>query len=249
MPSVQTSFITALAVVTVLGLSSCQPTPPEKAVLKDTMDKVSYSIGYNVGKKMSQGMKQDNVDIKPENLAKGLTDAFADTPAMTDAEMQSVMESFRKDMEAKTESANKTLGDKNSKEGSDFLSANKTKEGVKTTPSGLQYKVVSLGKGTKSPTLNDTVTANYRGTLVNGTEFDSSAKHGAPATFPVGKVIPGWTEVLQLMKEGDKFQVFIPASLAYGERSPSPLIGPNSTLIFDIELVSIEKNPPPAVGK
>ena len=263
MPSVEKTIITALAVATVMGITACQPPAPQKVTLKDIKDKRSYSIGFNIGKNISAGMKQEDVDVNPAVLAAGIQDAFeTSTPGkpgdttnvakqlMTEAEMQSVMADFQKEMQAKTQEKEakadaeaKVIGDQNIKEGADFLAANKTKEGVKTTASGLQYKIISHGKGTQSPKSTDTVTVNYRGTLINGTEFDSSAKQGKPVTFPVGQVIPGWTEVLQLMKEGDKFQVFIPSSLAYGEHSPSPDIGPNSTLIFDIELLGIEKTP------
>lgn len=210
---------------------------------KGESDRVSYSIGYNIGEKMCEGMRQDNVDVNPAILAKGLTDAFSNTPTMTDTERETVMKAFEKDLEAKSESAVKSLSDKASKEGADFLASNKIKDGVITTASGLQYKIVKKGNGTKSPTLNDEVTVNYKGTLIDGMEFDSSAKHGRSATFTVNKVIPGWIEVLQLMREGDKVQVFIPPNLAYGGSSPSPIIGPNSTLIFDIEMISINENP------
>jgi FKBP-type peptidyl-prolyl cis-trans isomerase FklB len=143
-------------------------------------------------------------------------------------------------MMAKMEVRQKTEGEKNAKEGEAFLASNAKKEGVKTTASGLQYKVIKSGTG-KTPKATDTVKVHYHGTLVDGSVFDSSVQRGEPATFPVDQVIPGWTEVLQLMKEGDKWQVYIPGKLAYGERSPSPKIGPNSTLVFDVELLSIEK--------
>jgi FKBP-type peptidyl-prolyl cis-trans isomerase len=130
-------------------------------------------------------------------------------------------------------------GEANKKDGDAFLAANKGKEGVVTLPSGLQYKILTAGKGPK-PTADDSVVCNYRGTLINGTEFDSSYKRGEPATFPVGGVIKGWTEALQLMPVGSKWQLFVPSDLAYGERGPSPEIGPNSTLIFEVELLSIQ---------
>jgi len=133
---------------------------------------------------------------------------------------------------------NKVLGEKNKKEGEAFLAENKKKEGVKTLPSGLQYRVIKEGTG-KSPKAADTVVCNYRGTLIDGTEFDSSYKRGEPATFPLNQIIPGWTEALQLMKEGAKWQLFIPANLAYGEQSTG-IIGPNSVLIFEIELISVK---------
>jgi FKBP-type peptidyl-prolyl cis-trans isomerase FklB len=133
----------------------------------------------------------------------------------------------------------KQLAEKNKKEGEAFLAANKTKEGIKTLPSGLQYKVIKEGTG-KTPTAEDTVVTNYRGTLTDGTEFDSSYKRGQPATFPVKGVIPGWTEALQLMKEGSKWELFIPSNLAYGEQGAGGVIGPNAALIFEIELISVK---------
>ena len=140
---------------------------------------------------------------------------------------------------AKMEVKQKSAGEKNIKDGEAFLAANAKKEGVKTTASGLQYKIIKSGKG-KSPKATDSVKVHYHGTLVDGTVFDSSVDRGEPITFATNEVIPGWTEALQLMKEGDKWQLVIPGKLAYGERSPSPKIGPNSTLIFDVELISVE---------
>lgn len=147
---------------------------------------------------------------------------------------------WQKDMMSKQAQSAKQMGDKNKKEGDNFLAANKNKEGVKTTASGLQYKIIKSGNG-PSPKAEDKVVCNYRGTLVDGTEFDNSAKRGGPATFPVTGVIPGWTEAIQMMKVGDKWQLFIPASLAYGEQGMGQQIPPNSTLIFEIELLSISK--------
>jgi FKBP-type peptidyl-prolyl cis-trans isomerase len=139
----------------------------------------------------------------------------------------------------KMQAKHKAAGDKNLKEGDDFLTANGKKEGVKTLPSGLQYKVIKSGTG-RSPKATDTVKVHYNGTLTDGTVFDSSVQRGEPATFPVNQVIPGWTEALQLMKEGDKWQLYIPSKLAYGEQGAGGKIGPNSALIFDVELLSIE---------
>jgi len=140
----------------------------------------------------------------------------------------------------KQEEETKKLGEKNRKEGEAFLAANKKKEGVKTLASGLQYKVIKPGTG-KKPKSTDTVTTHYRGTLIDGTEFDSSYNRGQPATFPVHGVIPGWTEALQLMEEGAKWQLFIPSKLGYGERGAGQAIGPNATLIFEVELVSVQE--------
>src|SRR5882757_8488148 len=158
---------------------------------------------------------------------------------MTDDEAKAVIVALQTDLHKKPEAAMQAAGEVNKKQGDAFLAANKTKEGVVTLPSGLQYKILTPGTGPK-PLATDSVVCNYRGTLIDGTEFDSSYKRGQPATFPVDKVIKGWTEAVQLMPVGSKWQLFIPPDLAYGERSPSPVIGVNSTLIFDIELLSIQ---------
>jgi len=156
---------------------------------------------------------------------------------LTDQEIQETMIAFQKEMMAKWEE----IGKKNKADGEAFLAGNKKKEGVKTLPDGLEYKVINAGTG-KKPKADDTVTVNYRGTLINGTEFDSSYKRGQPATFPVsGGMIKGWSEALQLMQEGAKWELFIPSNLAYGERGMGGIIGPNATLIFEVELVSIKE--------
>src|SRR5450432_1369845 len=173
-------------------------------------------------------------------VGKGLSDAFSGTkPLMYDDEMRQAMQTFQTDMQTKMMAKKKESGDKNKVTGEAFLAANKKKDGVITLPSGLQYKVITAGKGDK-PKATDTVETNYRGTLIDGTEFDSSYKRNQSATFPVGGVIPGWTEALQLMPVGSKWQLFVPATLAYGENAP-PEIGPDSTLIFEVELLSIKK--------
>ena len=205
--------------------------------LKDQKDKVSYSIGLQIGFNLSR----QKVDISPEVLASGIKDALAGKPQLNPDQIKEVMTNFEKDMEQKQKEA----GEKNKSEGTKFLDENKKKEGVKTTGSGLQYKVLKEGNGAQ-PKATDTVTVNYRGTLINGTEFDSSYKRGQPATFPVNGVIKGWTEALQLMKVGSKYQLFVPASLAYGERSVSPDLAANSTLIFEVELLDAKAAPPPA---
>lgn len=204
--------------------------------LKSQKDKVSYSIGIEIGK----NLKNQSTDLNPELLARGLQDAFSDKKALlTDEEMKEALISFQKEMMAKQQEAAKKLGEKNKAEGEAFLAENKKKEGITTLPSGLQYKVIKAGSG-KKPKATDTVTAHYQGTLINGTEFDSSYRRGQPVSFPVNGVIPGWSEALQLMEEGAKWQVFIPSNLAYGERGAGRDIGPNATLIFEIELVSVQ---------
>jgi len=228
-------WFVGLGIVTLFlaGQIGAQETP----VLKDQKDKVSYSIGMEIGK----NFKRQSVDVNPEFVARGVKDAFSDgKPLMTDEEMKEALMAFQKEMMAKQQEMAKQLGEKNQKEGEAFLAENKKKEGVITLPSGLQYKVIKAGSG-KKPKATDTVTVNYQGTLVNGTEFDSSYRRGQPVSFPVNGVIPGWTEALQLMEVGAKWQVVIPSSLAYGDRGAGPQIGPNSTLIFEIELISIQE--------
>ncbi len=205
--------------------------------LKDQKDKVSYSIGMNIGFNLSK----QKVDINPDILAAGIKDAVAGKPQLTQDQVKDVMAQFEKDMEQKQKQA----GEKNKADGAKFLEDNKKKPGVKTTSSGLQYKVEKEGTGAP-PKATDMVTVNYRGTLIDGTEFDSSYKRGQPATFPVNGVIKGWTEALQLMKVGSKYQLWIPSNLAYGERSVSPELGPNATLIFEVELTDAKAPPPPA---
>ena len=203
---------------------------------KDQKDKVSYSIGMQIGFNLGR----QKVDINPDVLAAGIKDALANKPLLTPDQVKDVMAQFEKDMEQKQ----KQLGEKNKTEGAKFLEDNKKKPDVKTTASGLQYKVIKDGTGTQ-PKATDMVTVNYRGTLIDGTEFDSSYKRGQPATFPVNGVIKGWTEALQLMKQGSKYQLFIPSGLAYGERAMGSDIGPNSTLIFEVELQEVKPPPTP----
>src|SRR6266567_6026457 len=205
--------------------------------LKDQKDKVSYSIGMNIGFNLSK----QKVDINPDILAAGIKDAIAGKPQLTQDQVKEVMAQFEKDMEQKQ----KQLGEKNKTDGAKFLEENKKKPGVKTTASGLQYKAEKEGTGAQ-PKATDMVTVNYRGTLIDGTEFDSSYKRGQPATFPVNGVIKGWTEALQLMKQGSKYQLVIPSNLAYGERAMGPDIGPNATLIFEVELQDVKPPPTPA---
>jgi len=229
-----------LKLIVVLGILFfvSQVSAEEKLVLKNQKDKVSYAIGLNIGRNLANDLKKQLIDIDSNLLTRGIQDALAGAkPLLTDQEIQETMVAFQKEMMAKWEE----VGKKNKVDGEAFLAENKKKEGVKTSPSGLQYKVIKAGTG-KKPKADDTVTVNYRGTLINGTEFDSSYKRGQPATFPVsGGIITGWTEALQLMGEGAKWELFIPSNLAYGERGTSGIIGPNTTLIFEIELVSIKQ--------
>ena len=227
--------ITTAALALGLLAGSASAADP-KMTLKDNKDKVSYSIGLNIGK----SMKQEGLDINPDALAAAMKDVFAGAkPQLTDEEVQAVMQEFQKEMMAKRMKGQQEGLTKNKAEGEKFLADNKKKEGIKTTASGLQYKVIKDGTG-KTPKATDTVSTHYRGTLISGKEFDSSYKRGEPAEFPVNGVIKGWTEALQLMKEGAKWQLFIPSELADGERGAGQDIGPNSTLIFDIELLSVK---------
>jgi len=199
----------------------------EKPVLKNPKEKVSYIIGMDIG----NNLKKQAIDADPNSLLRGIQDALSGAkPLLSQEEIQETMVAFQKEM-----------AEKQKQKGEAFLSENKKKEGVKTLPSGLQYKVIKAGTG-KKPKSNDTVTVNYRGTLIDGTEFDSSFRRGQPATFQVSGVIPGWTEAMQLMAEGAKWQLFVPPNLAYGERGAGGLIGPNATLIFEVELISVQEN-------
>jgi FKBP-type peptidyl-prolyl cis-trans isomerase FklB len=205
----------------------------EKVELKTDQEKNGYSVGYDIGRSLHRQL----ADVDAESMARGLKDAMGGAaPALPDQEMQQRFITVRQ------ESAKK-IAEKNKMDGEAFLAKNKGEKGVKTTASGLQYKVITAGKG-KQPTAEDTVTVNYRGTLIDGTEFDSSYKRNQPATFPVKGVIPGWTEALPLMKEGSKWMLYIPANLAYAERGAGNIIGPNSTLVFEVELLSIGKPTP-----
>ncbi len=208
-----------------------QPSP-----FASTKEKASYAIGISI----ARTLQRDGLEVDPTILMRGMQDALANGKLLlSDDEARAAITEFQQDARTKQEAKMKVAGDENKKEGDAFLAANKSKEGVVTLPSGLQYKVEKQGTGPK-PQATDTVECNYRGTLINGKEFDSSYKRGQTASFPVNGVIKGWTEVLQLMPVGSKYQVFIPADLAYGPRGAGPDIGPNATLIFEIELISIK---------
>jgi FKBP-type peptidyl-prolyl cis-trans isomerase FklB len=203
--------------------------------LKTQKDKFSYAIGV----KMGENFKKQSVPVDASILARGIRDAAAGKTLMTDEECQTAIQEVQKEMQAKMQEKAKEAGDANKKTGETFLAANKGKEGVVVLPSGLQYKILTAGTGPK-PTANDTVVCNYRGTLIDGKEFDSSYKRGQPATFAVTGVIKGWTEALQLMPVGSKWQLFIPSDMAYGDRGAGADIGPGATLIFEVELMSIQ---------
>jgi FKBP-type peptidyl-prolyl cis-trans isomerase FklB len=236
----RTATVLAWALALGLAASAQQPstqTPPAQAQdtspLKTPKDKASYAIGMQVG----GSLHRQGIDVDLNVLMQGMKDAIGGKTLMTDDEARAALTQLQNDMRAKAMAGAETT----KKEGEAYLAANKTKPGVVALPSGLQYKILKAGTGAK-PAATDKVVCNYRGTLINGTEFDASEKHGGPATFPVNGVIKGWTEALQLMPVGSKWQLFIPSDLAYGERgTPDGSIPPNSTLVFEVELVSIQK--------
>ena len=217
---------------------SVKPRSQSPLVLKTDKDRVSYALGMNLG----TNLHRDSIDIDTAIFLRALKDTLAGGKTLlTESETRAALTQLQTAVRAKQMEKMRLAGEANKKEGDSFLATNKTKEGIVTLPSGLEYKILTQGTGPK-PAATDTVVCNYRGTLINGTEFDSSYKSGQPATFPVGGVIKGWTEALQLMPVGSKWQLFVPAELAYGERGPRPEIGPNSTLVFEVELLSIQAN-------
>ena len=202
----------------------------------NTQDKASYAIGQSIGR----DFHERSLAVNPDAVAAGLKDALTDAkPQLAEQDCKEALTAWQKEQMDKLLAQRKEAGEKNKKEGEKFLAANKAKEGVKALPSGVQYKVLKEGAGA-SPKTTSTVKTQCRGTLIDGTEFFSTYKDKEPATFPVNEVIKGWSEVLPLMKVGSKWQVAVPAELAYGENGVGPKIGPNSTLIFEIELLGIE---------
>jgi len=222
------------AATTRRGPAAKSPAPPALTTQKD---KFSYALGMNLG----TSLRKQSVPVDPNILARGLKDSLAGgKTALTEDQARATLMEVQTEMRKKQQEQMQVAGEASKKEGAAFLAANKSKDGVVTLPSGLQYKILTAGTGPK-PTASDSVKCNYRGTLINGTEFDSSYKRGQPATFAVGQVIKAWTEALQLMPMGSKWQLFVPSSLAYGERGAGAEIGPNATLIFEVELLSIEE--------
>lgn len=221
---------------TILALSFTAAAHAAEPTLSTDKEKVSYLLGYQVGSQL----KQQGFEIDIQALSFAIQDVMAgNAMRLTEAQAREVMERQQQQLMEKQQQQSKV----NAEEGKAFLAANKEKAGVTTLDNGLQYMVIAEGKG-KQPKETDTVTVHYRGTLIDGTEFDSSHGRGEPATFPVNRVIPGWTQILQLMKEGDKWQVFIPSELAYAERGAGAQIGPNATLIFEIELIKVNEPSP-----
>src|SRR3954469_9285253 len=234
-------FMICLGALCIASLAFAQ----DKPQLKDQKDKASYSIGYDIG----STFKKQNIELNTDALIVGMKEALSGKEAtMSKEEREKTLETFQKEMIEKRTAASKEAATKNAAEGEKFLAENKKKEGVKTTASGLQYKVLKEGSGA-TPKETDTVTTNYKGTLIDGTEFDSSYKRNEPASFQVNRVIKGWIEALQMMKPGSKYQLFIPAALGYGERGAGQTIGPNATLIFEVELLSIaQPSPTPSIA-
>jgi len=225
----------ALAMCGVIALSGAA-IAADAPELKGEKERLSYSIGMNLG----ENLKRESVEVDPDLLAKGFKDSYeGGKTILSEDEARKTLTDYQKKLMAKKAEEMKKLSEKNKAEGEKFLAENAKKAGVTSLPSGLQYMEITPGKG-KSPKATDTVTVHYKGTLLDGTEFDSSYKRGEPATFPLSGVIPGWTEALQLMKEGAKWRLFIPPNLAYGERGAGRDIGPNATLIFEVELISVK---------
>jgi FKBP-type peptidyl-prolyl cis-trans isomerase len=207
-------------------------------------DRASYTIGLNLGKSLKTNDIQANIDL----IVRGLRDGLGGgAPLLTDEEMQTTMQTLQTQVTAQQEAKRKAAGEKNKAEGEAFLAKNKAKPGVKTTASGLQYEVISEGTG-PMPKPTDSVTVNYKGTLMDGTVFDSSYDRKEPVTFVLNQVIPGWTEGVQLMKVGSKYKFYIPSALGYGERGAGATIGPNSPLVFEVELISIGAPAAPAAA-
>jgi FKBP-type peptidyl-prolyl cis-trans isomerase FklB len=231
------SFAVMFLLMFVVGCAAEETNATQEVKLDTPKSRISYTIGVNVG----QDFKAQQMDIDADVLLLGLKDSLAGKELrLTDEEMVGEIQAFQQQMQAKMEAEMAKVVAKNQEEGAAFLAENAKKEGVVVTESGLQYKVLEPGDG-DSPGAADVATVHYRGTLIDGTQFDSSYDRGQPATFPVGGVIAGWTEALQLMKPGAKWQLAIPSELAYGERGAGQDIGPNATLLFDVELISVEK--------
>lgn len=208
----------------------------DEAALDSEHQKFSYAMGYSIGNQVLQQFSGEQIDIDAAAFARAIRDALDSAePALTTEEMQAVIMA-RREQEM---SAARELAEKNQAEGEAFLAENGARDGVTTTDSGLQYEVIEAGEGA-SPTVDDTVVVHYRGTLIDGTEFDSSYARGNPAEFPLNGIVPGWQEALQLMSVGDKWKVFLPAALGYGERGAGSRIGPNAALVFEIELLEIK---------
>lgn len=236
--NMKSTAFAALAIITTTGLLRAD----ESKAFTNELDKVSYAIGVNIG----SNWKRQDVAVDYDYLVRGLKDGVSDgAKLLTEEEIRETLGKYQRELMAKQQEKMRLAAEKNKKEGEAFLAANKAKPGVVTTESGLQYKILAAGEG-DSPKPEDTVSVNYRGTLIDGTEFDSNANQGKPASFRVNGVIRGWTEALTLMKPGAKWELTIPSELAYGEAGSPPRIGPNAPLIFEVELLSFHAPPKPA---
>lgn len=227
-----------LFIMATLVITSCNNKTVETGDLKTNIDSVSYSFGYLTGSQMENaGMTTLELDYVIAGMREALS---GDTSSITRQQMIALMRNYQTEARARMMKKRMADAEENKKKAQEFLAQNKEKEGVQVTESGIQYKVLKEGSGV-SPTAKDTVTVNYKGTLLNGEVFDSSYKSGQPATFPLNRVIKGWTEGVQLMKEGAKYKFWIPGKLAYGNQPPpnSP-IGPNELLIFEVELIEVQ---------
>jgi FKBP-type peptidyl-prolyl cis-trans isomerase FklB len=227
-------------IVPMLVLLVCAGTAfaQKKTAPKTKKEKTGYTVGVSMGRNINSTVHE--LEIDKEFLLQGIRDGLMNSQtSITEKEMEEILADLEKDINAKATEKQKALAEKNKKEGKDFLEENKKKEGVVTLPSGLQYKILKEGNGPK-PTADQTVECHYTGTLIDGTEFDSSVKRGVPLEIKVNQVIKGWTEALQLMPVGSKWQLFIPSELGYGERGGGQVIGPNAALIFEVELLSIK---------
>ncbi|WP_429884358.1 FKBP-type peptidyl-prolyl cis-trans isomerase [Geoalkalibacter halelectricus] len=223
-----------ILLLSMLLAASAAASAAQNPPLESGTDRFSYALGQQLGRDLKMG----EVAVTPELIAAGVRDALAGTSRMSDEEMELAMEEMQREMMMKHLAQQERMGRENLEKGQAFLAENAKRQGVKTTPSGLQYRITEEGTG-KTPGPDSSVTVHYRGTLIDGTVFDSSFERGEPVTFPVSGVIPGWTEALQLMKEGAKWTIYLPADLAYGEHGAGQVIGPNETLIFDVELISV----------
>lgn len=229
----QLLLISAVVIISLVGCN--QSNKSENIQITTNNDSVSYAIGIDIGR----SLKKQDIEIIPAVVLEGMVNALEENSKLTDEELANVMQNFQKELREKMMKKNAEISEKNKAEAEAFFAENKKKEGVITLDNGLQYKVLKKGKG-KSPKLSNTVETHYRGRLIDGTEFDSSYKHGKPYTTRITNVIRGWTEILQLMKEGDKWEVYIPSDLAYGPRGSGQIIGPDAALIFELELISVK---------
>jgi FKBP-type peptidyl-prolyl cis-trans isomerase FklB len=237
-PLVLAGVLAAASAFAAPGLAWSQnaTAPPAGAVLQDPAAQAAYAIGLNIG----MSMRKDGVMVDPALLARGLQDGLTGAkPALTEDQMRTAVSQLQASVQARQQEKAAQAAQTNRAQGAAFLKANATKPGVVSLPDGLQYQIVKAGTG-PTPKADDTVLCNYRGTLINGAEFDSSAAHGGPASFGVGGVIKGWTEALQRMPVGSKWRLFVPAELAYGDRGAGADIGPGAVLTFEVELLSIQ---------